>query len=60
MSELCVKIYGRQYRLAVSTGEEQLLTQCAEAVDAQMNAIHENGKVIRSPPSRRLKLLMKA
>ena len=46
MTELCVKIYGRQYRLAVSTGEEQLLTQCAEAVDAQMNAIHENGKVM--------------
>lgn len=46
MSELCVKIYGRQYRLAVSTGEEKLLTQCAEAVDKQMNAIHESGKVM--------------
>ncbi len=46
MSELCVKIYGRQYRLVVSPGEEELLKQCAQAVDKQMTALHESGKVM--------------
>lgn len=46
MSELCVTIHGRQYRLAVSTGEEELLKQCAEIVDKRMNSIHERGKVM--------------
>ncbi len=46
MSELSVKIYGRLYRLAVSTGEEELLSQCAQAVDKRMTALHEAGKVM--------------
>ncbi len=48
MSELCLSISGRQYRLAVSTGEEDLITQCAAAVDKQMNQIRETGKVMNN------------
>lgn len=46
MPEVTVNIYSRTYRLAVSTGEEGLIQQCAELVDKQMKAIREGGKVI--------------
>lgn len=46
MPEVTVNIYSRTYRLAVSTGEEDLIQQCAELVDKQMKAIREGGKVI--------------
>ena len=46
MPEVTVNIYSRTYRLAVSTGEEALIQQCAELVDKQMKAIREGGKVI--------------
>lgn len=46
MPEVTVNIYSRTYRLAVSTGEEALIQQCAEFVDKQMKAIREGGKVI--------------
>lgn len=46
MPEVTVNIYSRTYRLAVSTGEEGLIQQCAELVDKQMKTIREGGKVI--------------
>ena len=46
MSELTVTIFSHKYRLAVSTGEEELLERCAKIVDDQMNAVRAGGKVI--------------
>ena len=46
MPEVTVNIYGRAYRLAVSSGEEALIQECAETVDRQMKSIREGGKVI--------------
>ena len=46
MPEVTVNIYGRAYRLAVSSGEETLIQECAETVDRQMRSIREGGKVI--------------
>lgn len=46
MPEVTVNIYGRAYRLAVSSGEETLIEECAETVDRQMRSIREGGKVI--------------
>ena len=46
MSEVSVTIYNHTYRLAVSTGEENLLKDCAKLVDEQMSAVRSAGKVI--------------
>lgn len=46
MSEVAVTIYNHTYRLAVSTGEENLLRDCAKLVDDQMAAVRSAGKVI--------------
>ena len=46
MPEVTVNIYGRAYRLAISSGEEALIQECAETVDRQMKSIREGGKVI--------------
>ncbi|MFU0842495.1 MAG: Cell division protein ZapA [Burkholderia sp.] len=45
MPEVTVSIFNRSYRLAVSTGEEQLIKDCAQTVDKQMQAIREGGKI---------------
>ena len=46
MSEVTVTIFDRPYRLAVSSGEEELLKSCARDVDAQMQAVRSTGRVI--------------
>ena len=46
MSEVIVAIFNHNYRLAVSTGEEELLKNCAKLVDDQMSAVRASGKVI--------------
>lgn len=46
MSEVTVNIFDRPYRLAVSSGEEELLKSCARDVDAQMQAVRSAGRVI--------------
>lgn len=46
MSEVIVTIFNHNYRLAVSTGEEELLKNCAKLVDDQMSAVRASGKVI--------------
>lgn len=46
MSEVTVTIFDRPYRLAVSSGEEELLKSCARDVDAQMQAVRSAGRVI--------------
>ena len=46
MPDVTVDFYGRAYRLAVSSGEETLIEECAETVDRQMRSIREGGKVI--------------
>lgn len=46
MSEVTVTIFNHNYRLAVSTGEEELLKNCAKLVDDQMSAVRAGGKVI--------------
>lgn len=46
MSEVIVTIFNHNYRLAVSTGEEDLLKNCAKLVDDQMSAVRASGKVI--------------
>lgn len=46
MSEVIVTIFNHNYRLAVSTGEEELLKNCAQLVDDQMSAVRASGKVI--------------
>ncbi|MDO5532524.1 cell division protein ZapA [Sutterella sp.] len=46
MSEVTVTIFERSYRLAVSSGEEHLLEECARTVDEQMQAVRAAGRVI--------------
>lgn len=46
MPEVIVSIYHHNYRLAVSTGEEELLRECAQTIDRQMEAMKASGKVI--------------
>ena len=46
MSEVTVTIFNHNYRLAVSTGEEELLKNCAKLVDDQMSNVRAGGKVI--------------
>ena len=46
MPEVIVSIYNHKYRLAVSTGEEDLLRDCAAQIDRQMEAMKASGKVI--------------
>lgn len=46
MSEVTVTIFNHNYRLAVSTGEEELLKNCAKLVDDQMTNVRAGGKVI--------------
>lgn len=46
MPEVIVSIYHHKYRLAVSTGEEDLLRECAQSIDRQMEAMKASGKVI--------------
>ena len=46
MSEVIVTIFNHNYRLAVSTGEEELLKNCAKLVDDQMSAVRASGNVI--------------
>lgn len=48
MSEVTITIYNHNYRLAVSTGEEDLLRECAAVVDRQMQRMRTAGKVIAS------------
>ena len=38
MPEVIVSIYNHKYRLAVSTGEEDLLRDCAAQIDRQLDA----------------------
>lgn len=45
MSEVTVNIFDRDYRLAVSNGEEELIGECAKAVDAQMQALRSTGRI---------------
>ena len=46
MSEVIVTSFNHNYRLAGSTGEEELLKNCAKLVDDQMSAVRASGKVI--------------
>ena len=46
MSEVTVTIFDRDYRLAVTSGEEDLIRECAKSVDDQMQAIRSAGRVI--------------
>lgn len=46
MSEVTVTILDRDYRLAVSSGEEELLKDCARQVDEQMQTVRAAGRVI--------------
>ncbi len=46
MSEVTVTIFNHNYRLAVSTGEEELLKNCAKLVDDQMTNVRAGGKVL--------------
>lgn len=46
MSEVTVTIFDRDYRLAVSSGEEELLKDCARQVDEQMQTVRAAGRVI--------------
>lgn len=46
MSEVTVSIFSHNYRLAVSTGEEELIQNCAEIVDKQMEAMRAGGRVL--------------
>lgn len=46
MPEVIVSIYNHKYRLAVSTGEEEILRECAAQIDRQMEAMKASGKVI--------------
>lgn len=46
MSEVTVSIFSHNYRLAVSTGEEELIKNCAEIVDKQMEAMRAGGRVL--------------
>ena len=39
MSELTVTIFSHKYRLAVSTGEEELLERCAKIVEHMVAAL---------------------
>ena len=39
MPELNLRIFSRNYRLAVTPGEEPVLEQCAQRVDQHMEAI---------------------
>lgn len=45
MSEVTVNIFDRDYRLAVSDGEEQLIEECAKVVDDQMQALRASGRI---------------
>ena len=46
MPEVIVSIYNHKYRLAVSTGEEDLLRDCAAQIDRLMEAMKASGNVI--------------
>lgn len=46
MSEVNVTIFDRNYRLAVTTGEEKMLEDCARQVNEQMLAVRAAGRVI--------------
>ena len=46
MSEVNVTIFDRNYRLAVTTGEEKMLEDCARQVNEQMLAVRATGRVI--------------
>lgn len=46
MPEVNVNIFDHTYRLAVSTGEEQIIGQSAQTVDALMHKIRDTGKVM--------------
>lgn len=45
MSEVTVTIFDRDYRLAVSSGEEDLIRECAKAVDDQMQELRATGHI---------------
>lgn len=45
MSEVTVTIFDRDYRLAVSSGEEDLIRECAKAVDDQMQELRASGHI---------------
>lgn len=46
MPELNLRIFSRNYRLAVTPGEEPVLEQCAQRVDQHMEAIRNGGRVV--------------
>lgn len=46
MSEVNVTIFDRSYRLAVTSGEEAMLEECAREVNEQMLAVRAAGRVI--------------
>ena len=46
MSEVNVTIFDRSYRLAVTSGEEQMLEDCAREVNDSMLAVRATGRVI--------------
>lgn len=46
MPELNLRIFSRNYRLAVTPGEEPVLEQCAQRVDQHMAAIRSGGRVV--------------
>lgn len=46
MPELNLRIFSRNYRLAVTPGEEPVLEQCAQRVDQHMEAIRSGGRVV--------------
>lgn len=46
MSEITVTIFNRNYRLAVTQGEEELLRECAKRVDSQIQQLRSGGKIV--------------
>ena len=46
MSEVNVTIFDRNYRLAVTTGEEKMLEDCARQVNEPLLAVRAAGRVI--------------
>lgn len=46
MSEITVTIFNRNYRFAVTQGEEELLRECAKRVDSQIQKLRSGGKIV--------------
>lgn len=46
MPEVTINIASRTYRLAVSSGEENLIRDCAEKVDQQIASLKESANII--------------